>query len=76
MTGGKQRTGSTRHGFWTDAAPNLLCDLGQISNLSVASDSPSEDGEWGVRGVGSGCGVAETQSFLPVLPFNKVVIRM
>lgn len=33
--------GSMRHGFGTDAAPNVLCDLGQISNLSVASDSPS-----------------------------------
>ena len=29
-----------KHGSWTDATPNLLCDPGQISNLSVASDSP------------------------------------
>lgn len=33
--------GHMRHGFGTDAALNVLCDLGQISNLSVASDSPS-----------------------------------
>lgn len=29
-----------KHGSWTDATPNLLCDPGQIGNLSVASDSP------------------------------------
>ena len=44
-----QRTGSRRHGFWTGVAPNLLCDFGQISTLSVAPDASTvtwEGVEW------------------------------